>query len=213
MSTTLLIADDHRLFRQGLAALLREQAGWEVVGEAGDGEEALRLASTLQPDVAVLDVEMPGIGGIEAAAALRGVSPGTRIVALSMYADAHYEEQMRQAGASAYVLKNEAIDDLVLAIRAVLRGERFVSPAMARRDAGSSSRSAKLDSAALSERERDVLRLLAEGRRTKEIAELLGISPKTVETYRSRVMTKLGIDGLPGLVKFAIRAGLVSPGS
>ena len=213
MSTTLLIADDHRLFRQGLAALLREQAGWEVVGEAGDGEEALRLASTLQPDVAVLDVEMPGIGGIEAAAAFRRVSPGTRIVALSMYADAHYEEQMRQAGASAYVLKNEAIDDLVLAIRAVLRGERFVSPAMARHDAGSASRSARLDIEVLSEREREVLRLLAEGRRNKEIAELLGISPKTVETYRSRVMTKLGIDGLPGLVKFAIRAGLVSPGS
>jgi DNA-binding NarL/FixJ family response regulator len=213
MTTTLLVADDHRLFRQGLSALLREQPGWEVVGEAGDGAEAVRLAAALKPRVAVLDVEMPGVGGIEAAAAIREVSPDTRIVALSMYADVHYEEQMRQAGATAYVLKNEAIDDLVEAIHAVLRGEQFVSPAMARHDAGNASRSARLDREELSAREREVLRLLADGRRTKKIAQRLGISPKTVETYRSRIMNKLGIDSLPGRVRFAIRAGLISPES
>lgn len=210
---TILIADDHLLFRQGLVALLREQGGWEIVGEAGDGEEAIRLAAALKPRIAVLDVEMPRTGGVRAAEEIRRVSPDTRIVALSMYADVHYQEQMRNAGASAYVLKNEAIDDLVDAIHAALRGEHYLSPAVARRESATSSRSAKLDNEQLSVRERDVLRLFAEGKRTKEIAHILGISPKTVETYRSRLMAKLDIDSLSGLIKFAIRAGLVSPES
>jgi DNA-binding NarL/FixJ family response regulator len=210
MTTTILIADDHRLFRQGLVALLREQAGWEVVGEADDGLEAIRIAEALRPQVAVVDVEMPKMGGAEAARGIRSVSGDTRIVALSMYADAHYQERMRQAGASAYVLKNEAIDDLVAAIRAVLRGESFPTAAVPRAT-GVSLRSAQLDQEALSEREREVLRMLAQGRGTKEIAQALGISPKTVETYRSRLANKLGIDNLSGLVRFAIRAGIISP--
>jgi DNA-binding NarL/FixJ family response regulator len=211
MTTTIIIADDHQLFRQGLAALLREQAGWEVTGEASDGEEAVRLAAALKPSIAVLDVEMPRLGGIEATQRIRRLSPGTGIVALSMYADVHYQDRMREAGASAYVLKIEAIDELVEAIRATLRGEAFVSPAVVRRDAVGELRSAQLDKDELSSREQDVLRLLAEGKRTKEIAIILGISPKTVETYRGRLMTKLGIDNLSGLVRFAIRAGLISP--
>jgi DNA-binding NarL/FixJ family response regulator len=211
MTLRILIADDHRLFRQGLAALLREQSGWEVVGEAADGEEAIRLAEALAPDVAVIDVEMPRVGGVEAARGFRRVSRDTHIVALSMYIDSHYQERMRQAGALAYVLKNEAIDDLVGAIRAVLRGESFTSAAVVRRESVVAVRSAQIDSEELSEREREVLRLLAEGLRTKEIAVALGISPKTVETYRSRLMQKLGIDNVSGLVRFAIRIGLVSP--
>ena len=211
MTTTILIADDHRLFRQGLAGLLREQRDWDVVGEAEDGEEAIRLAEALQPDVAVIDVEMPRMGGFDAARGIRNASRETRIVALSMYSDAHYQERMRQAGALAYVLKNEAIDDLVGAIRAVLRGEHFTSAAAVRREGVVSVRSAQVDNEELSEREREVLRLLAEGLRTKEIAEALGISPKTVETYRSRLMQKLGIDNVSGLVRFAVRVGLVSP--
>jgi DNA-binding NarL/FixJ family response regulator len=211
VTTTILIADDHRLFRQGLAALLREQPGWEVVGEADDGQHAIRLAQALKPHVAVIDVEMPNKGGVEAAQGIRQVSRDTRIVAVSMYADAHYQERMRQAGALAYVLKNEAIDDLVAAIRAALCGEPFKSAALVRRDAVVSVRSAQLDNQELSQRERDVLRLLAQGHRTREIAAILGISPKTVETYRGRLMNKLGIDNLSGLVRFAIRAGLVSP--
>ena len=210
MTTTILIADDHRLFRQGLVALLRDQSGWEVVGEADDGVQAVRLAETLQPQVAVVDVEMPKMGGVEAARGIRSVSSDTRIVALSMYADAHYQERMRQAGASAYVLKNEAIDDLVASIQAVLRGESFPTAVMPR-EPGLSTRSAQLDQEALSEREREVLRMLAQGRGTKEIAHALGISPKTVETYRSRLTNKLGIDNLSGLVRFAIRAGIISP--
>jgi DNA-binding NarL/FixJ family response regulator len=208
---TVLLADDHVLFRQGLALLVHEQEGWRIVGEAGNGEEAVALAAAHQPQIAVLDVEMPGINGIEAARHIRRASPQTRIVALSMYGDAHYQELMFEAGASAYVLKNEAIDDLVKAIQAALRDDRFVSPAVAQNGSIVDRRSAHLDKRALSEREAEVLRRLAEGQRIKEIADALNISAKTVETYRSRIMLKLGIDNLPGLVKFAIRAGIASP--
>ena len=210
MTLTILLADDHVLFRQGLALLVREQGDWRIVGEAGNGAEAVALAEAHQPQIAVLDVEMPGMNGIEAARRIRQMSPGTRIVALSMYGDAHYQERMFEAGASAYVLKNEAIDDLVEAIQAVLRGDRFISPAVAHNEAIVERRSANLDKRALSEREAEVLRRLAEGQRIKEIADALNLSAKTVETYRSRIMLKLGIDNLPDLVKFAIRAGITS---
>lgn len=210
MSVRILIADDHVLFRQGLAHLLRDEAGWDIVGECGDGEEAVRLCGELQPDVAVLDVEMPRLGGIEAAGRIRHASPETRVVALSMYGDPHYQDRMFQAGALAYVLKNEALSDLVRAVRGVLAGERFISPAVVQRGGVGSLRSAEVDVSTLTERERQVLRLLAEGQRTREIADTLGISAKTVETYRARIMLKLGIDNLPGLVRFAIRAGIAS---
>lgn len=212
MTLTVLLADDHILFRQGLALLVGKQADWEIVGEADDGEAAVQLAQRLRPQIAVLDVEMPHMDGMEAARRIRQVSPETQIVALSMYGDAHYQERMFEAGASAYVLKNEAIDDLVTAIAATLRGERFVSPAAGQvTEAQPPLRSIELDKANLSDRERDVLRLLAEGRRMKEIAAALGISVRTVETYRTRIMLKLGIDNLPGLVKFAVRAGITTP--
>lgn len=213
MSARILIVDDHRLFRQGLFALLGETPEWTVVAEAGDGAEAIRAAEETRPDVAVLDVEMPGVSGVEAAREIRRVSPATRIVALTMYGDPHYQEQMRAAGATAYVLKNEAIGDLVDAIRAVLAGRSFTSPSLSDPGAVAAGRSARLDHEELSAREREVLRMLAEGHRTKEIAHALGISPKTVETYRARLMTKLDIDDVPGLVRFAIRAGIVSPKS
>jgi DNA-binding NarL/FixJ family response regulator len=213
MTTTVLLADDHALFREGLAVLVGHTTDWQIVGQAGDGEEAVQLAEALRPQIAVLDVEMPRVNGIEAARRIRRVSPDTRIVALSMYGDVHYRDRMFEAGASAYVLKNEAMDDLVAAIEAVLRGERYVSPAAVSAAPTGPQRSAEVDKGTLSERERDVLRLLAAGQRTKEIAEQLGISAKTVETYRSRIMVKLGIDNLPGLVKFAIRAGILPPGA
>jgi len=211
MSATIIIADDHRIFRQGLFVLLREQSGWEVVGEAGSGEEAVQLASTLKPDVAVIDVEMPGIGGVEATRRIREASVDTRVIALSMYADEYYRERMRKAGASAYVLKNEAIDQLVEAIGAVLRGQTYTPPTRVKNATIAHQRSARVDSEQLSAREKEVLRLLAAGKGTTDIAELLAISPKTVETYRSRLMNKLAIDNLSGLVRFAIRAGIVSP--
>ena len=211
MTTTVLLADDHVLFREGLAVLVGQTTDWRVVGQASDGAEAVQLAEALRPQIAVLDVEMPQMNGLEAARRIRQVSPATRIIALSMYGDVHYQDRMFEAGASAYVLKNEAMDDLVVAIEAVLRGQRYISPAAASAAPTGPQRSIEVDKGALSDRERDVLRLLAAGQRTKEIAERLGISAKTVETYRSRIMVKLGIDNLPGLVKFAIRAGLVLP--
>jgi len=213
MTTTVLLVDDHPIFRQGLTLLLRQQGEWQIVGEAGDGEEAIRLAKALKPQIVVLDVEMPRLGGVEAARRIRQVAPATQIIVLSMHGDAYYQERMFAAGASAYVLKNEAIDDLVEAIQAVLRGERFVSPTVTPGRTEAARRSATLDQHALTKREQDVLRLLAEGQRMREIAATLGISTKTVETYRSRLMLKLGIDNLPGLVKFAIRAGITSPGA
>jgi len=192
-----------------LAMLIRSQNDWDIIGEACNGNEAVRLAALLKPDIAVLDVEMPGLNGIEAARRISQATPATRIVALSMYCDAHYQERMFEAGALAYVLKNEAINDLVLAIQSVLRGNRFISSTFAQQGVMVSPRSAKIDISLLSKRETDVLRLLVEGKRNSEIADVLTLSVKTVETYRSRIMLKLGIDNLPTLVKFAIRAGII----
>jgi DNA-binding NarL/FixJ family response regulator len=210
LTTTILIADDHAVFRHGLATLLRERNGWDVVAEAGDGVEAVRLAGTLRPRIAMLDIEMPGLSGIEAAQRIRKVSPESRIIVLSMYADARYQGRAREAGASAYVLKTEPIATLIEVIDQVLRGVGFVSNTFRPGASAAALRSAKVDLEALSAREREVLRLLAEGRRTQEIAERLGLGIKSVETYRSRLMNKLGIDNVAGLVRFAIRAGLIS---
>ncbi len=210
MSINFLLADDHRLFRQGLAGLIRQQPGWEVIGEAEDGDTAVMLVDKLQPDVVLLDVEMPGLNGIEATHLICRYSPARRVIGVSMYADVHYQRRMFEAGALGYVLKNEAMDDLVHAIQAVLEAKRFISPALLRDHPLPLSRSPNLDRLSLSERETEVLRLLAEGRRNTEIADLMSISVKSVETYRSRLMVKLGIDNIPALVKFAIRAGIVS---
>ena len=210
MKVNVILADDHVIFRQGLRALLAGQAEWEIVGEAGDGEEAVRLAEALKPDIAVLDIEMPGLSGIDAAAKIGLVSPASRIIALSMYGDAHYQRRMFDAGASAYVLKNEAVGDLVNAVRTSLAGGRFISPGADASDPAIPSRSAVVDKDLLSCRELEVIQLIAEGRRTKEIADILDISAKTVETYRGRIMLKLGIKNLPSLVKFAIQSGIVS---
>jgi DNA-binding NarL/FixJ family response regulator len=212
MKIRFVIADDHVLFRQGLVSLLAKRPEWQVVGEAGDGEQALCLCEELQPDIVFLDIEMPGMSGIEAAEKIRVVSPDTRIIALSMYRDKHYQRRMFEAGAVAYVLKNEAVDDLICAVDATAAGERFISPAAISQVRETiPSRSADVDKERLSKRELEVIRLLAEGLRTKEIAEVLGISAKTVETYRSRIMLKLDIDNLAGLVRFAIRSGIILP--
>jgi DNA-binding NarL/FixJ family response regulator len=213
MTITVVLADDHTLFRQGLTSLLDKKPQWQIVGEANDGTEAVRLCEKCRPDIVILDVEMPGLSGIEAAERIREVSSDSKIVALSMYGDTFYQRRMFDAGAAAYVLKTEAVDDLLTAVEAVLAGKQFVSPSAGpSRGEAIAARSPELELQLLSGRELEVLRLLAEGRRTKEIAVMLEISAKTVETYRSRIMLKLGIDNLPGLVKFAIRAGIAPPG-
>jgi DNA-binding NarL/FixJ family response regulator len=211
LKTTILIADDHAVFRRGLSSLLSERNGWAVVGEAGDGEDAVSLAGALRPRIALLDIEMPRLTGLEAAQRISSVSPETRIVVLSMYGDARYLERAREAGASGYALKSEPIAALIDVIDLVLRGATFVSNTLQRGESAAALRSAKVDLYALSAREREVLRMLAEGMRTQEIAGLLGLGAKSVETYRRRLMEKLGIDNVPGLVRFAIRAGVIAP--
>jgi DNA-binding NarL/FixJ family response regulator len=211
LKTTILIADDHAVFRRGLSSLLSERNGWAVVGEAGDGEDAVSLAGALRPRIALLDIEMPRLTGLEAAQRISSVSPETRIVVLSMYGDARYLERAREAGASGYALKSEPIAALIDVIDLVLRGAAFASNTSRRSEAAAALRSAKVDLYALSAREREVLRMLAEGMRTQEIAGLLGLGAKSVETYRRRLMEKLGIDNVPGLVRFAIRAGVIAP--
>lgn len=210
MTTTLVLVDDHRLFRQGLAALLSEQPEWRVVGEASDGDEAVRMVKRLRPDIVVLDVEMPGMNGVDVAASVRQQAPESKIVALSMYGDIYYQQRMFDAGASAYVLKNEASEDLVEAMQQVMRGVRYVSPLARLQETTEVRKSVLEKKEVLSKRELEVLRHLAEGRRNREIAEILNISEKTIETYRGRIMLKLNIDNIPDLVKFAIRAGITS---
>lgn len=211
MALRFLLCDDHALFREGLAVLLERREGWQVVGQVADGEEAVRLAAELQPDLILLDVAMPGMSGIEAASALRTVSPHSAILALSMYGDAHYRRSMLAAGAVGYLLKNQASAELEEAIAAVQRGYTFLSPAL--RADGERNRAPELELTKLTPRERAVLRLLAQSRKMREIAEEMGISVKTIETHRSRIMSKLEIDNLPGLVRFAIRSGLIPPES
>ena len=212
MGVRVILADDHALFRKGLSLLIKEQTDWEVVGEASDGDEAIVLAEQLQPQIVILDLEMPRMNGLEAVRALRQRVPAAGIIVLSSYSDRQYLESAFSSGALAYVLKNEAMDDLVGAVDAALRMRRFISPALSQSPPAVERRSVEIDKDLLSRREQDVLRLLSEGCRTKEIAQLLNISTRTVETYRSRLMLKLGIKTLPGLVKFALRAGIAKPG-
>jgi DNA-binding NarL/FixJ family response regulator len=209
MALRFLLCDDHSLFREGLAALMERRDDWQVVGQAADGEEAVRLAARLRPDLVLLDVAMPGMNGIETASAIRAVSPHSAILALSMYGDAHYLQSMLKAGAVGYLLKNQASAELEKAIDTVQCGHIFISPAL--HTGGERSSAPELELAKLTPRERAVLRSLAQSRKMREIAEEMGISVKTVETHRKRIMSKLEIDNLPGLVRFAIRSGLIPP--
>jgi len=203
-----MLADDHAVVRYGLRALL-ELSGVEVIGEAADGREALRIAEEYKPDVAILDVAMPGLNGIDAAAVLRERCPHTRIVFLSMHSDVEHVHRAFAAGASGYLLKGSASEEIVAAARAVLLGRRYLSRELAHLDRARGERSDEpgpLDR--LSARERQVLQLVVEGHSSARIAELVNLSPKSVDTYRSRLMKKLGVSDVPALVKFAIQHGL-----
>lgn len=211
-----LLADDHQVVRQGLRALLQTQAGIEVVGEAGDGLEAVDQAQTLRPDVVVMDIAMPLLNGIEATQQIADKVPGARVVILSMYHTKQYVFRALRAGAAGYVLKQNSSAELLLAIEAVSRGESFLSPSVSREVIDEYLQRAKGDEALseydrLSAREREILQLTAEGRGTKEIARLLRVSPRTIETHRANLMNKLNIHHTAGLVRFAVRVGLVPP--
>ena len=209
----LLIADDHTLVRQGLRRILEGQPGWEVVAETGDGREAVRLAAELKPDVVLLDIAMPHLNGVEAMQQSERRVPGVRVLVLSMYSDEAYVTRAIRAGASGYLLKDSADTDLIKGITAVAQGKSFFSPAAARVIVDNYARPAATGVAdrfdSLSEREREVFQLVAEGYSNKEVAELLHISPATVETHRAHVMEKLDLHSTAELVLCAVRRGIV----
>ena len=211
MATRVMIADDHDLVRYGVKALL-ESAGFEVVGEAGDGREALRMAQELRPDVLVMDVTMPGLNGIDVAAQLRDRAPEVRVVIVSMHSDSEHVHRALAAGAAGYLLKGAARGELAPAVASVHAGRRYLGAGLETpaAPAGALSERSPLDS--LSARERQVLQLVVEGHSSARIAALVHLSPKSVDTYRSRLMKKLGVPDVTALVKFAVQHGLTPPG-
>ena len=208
-----VLADDHALVRAGIRSLLGSMAGVEVVGEAASGEEALALAERERPDVVLMDIAMKGMTGLEAAGRMREQHPGVRVVILSMHAGEEYVLQALRAGAVGYLLKDAATGELELALRSVMRGESWFSPAVSRQVVEGYVQRVGGEASAevLTARQREVLRLVAGGRSTKEIAYDLNLSVKTVETHRAQIMERLGIRDVAGLVRYAMRAGLVPP--
>ncbi|MGQ9833107.1 MAG: response regulator [Candidatus Villigracilaceae bacterium] len=213
MMTNILLADDHAVLRAGLKLLLESQSDFQVVGEAASGLEALSLTEKLQPDLLLLDLSMSGLGGLDALPALRKIAPATKILILTMHDDPQYLRTALKNGASGYVLKKAADSELISAIRAVLHGEMYVHPSMTRALLETmlpSAESAAPDAwDTLSERERSVLKLVALGHTSAEIAEKLNLSAKTVETYRARGMEKLGLPNRAALVRFALKKGIL----
>jgi two-component system response regulator NreC len=208
MSVRLLLADDHDLVRQGLKALLERQ-GFQVVCEASDGQEALRLASKDKPDVAIMDISMPIMNGLDAAREMTKSSPKTKVILLTQHDEDQYVTEALRAGVKGYVLKNQAAADFVHAIQEVYRGSVYLSPSISRTvvDAYLSKTYDSTDP--LSGRERQVLQLVGEGKSTKDVAVQLGISVKTAESHRARLMKKLDIHETASLVRYAIRRGLI----
>ena len=208
----ILLADDHTMVRQGLRKVLEERPEWQVVAEAGDGHEAVRLAELHKPDVAVFDVAMPLLNGIEATRRIAKRVPHTRILVLSMYSDEAYVTQMMKAGATGYLLKDSAGVDLLEAVQAVAQGKSYFSPAVARLMLDDYARQRGTDDdryESLSDREREIFQLIAEGKANKEIAALLFISLSTVETHRARIMEKLDLHSAAEIVLYAVRRGVI----
>jgi len=204
----IVLIDDHALVREGIARLLEEAPDMRVVGSFDDDAAAVRFAARTAPDVAILDIAMPGTNGIDVARRLRAVSPKTQLLMLSMHARAEYVQQAVWAGANGYVLKESAGTEVVAAVRAVHAGKRYLSAKIPPR--ALDERPGEDPLQRLSAREIEVLKLVVEGNTSNQMATLLGLSPKSIDTYRSRLMSKLDVDHLPALVKFAIRRGLTS---
>jgi two-component system, NarL family, response regulator NreC len=212
---TALIADDHRIMREGLRSLLEKSGRFECIAEADDGYQAVKLAKELHPDIVIMDIAMPNLNGIEATRQIKTELPEIEVIVLSMHATRNYVAQVLQAGASAYLLKDSAFEELSTALLAISRGGMYLSPAIAKTAAiaslkgGSSSGGGGLTEN-LTKRELQVLQLIAEGRSTKDIAARLSLSVKTVETHRKQIMDKLEIRSVAGLTKYCIREGLTT---
>ena len=209
-----LLADNHTLVRAGLRALLQNIEGIQVVAEAGDGREALHLTAVHQPDLVLMDIAMPEMNGLEATAHVVKEFPQVRVIILSMHANEEYVLQALRTGAMGYVLKDAGISELELAVRAIVRGETYLSPAVSKHVVADYVRRVSSEPSSLEQltsRQREILQLIAEGRTTKEIADLLYVSVKTVETHRLQLMKRLNIHDVAGLVRYAIRMGLVLP--
>lgn len=214
-SIRVLLADDHKLMRSGLRLLVEQQSDFRVVGEASDGRSAVALAMDVKPDIAVLDIGMPELNGIEAARQITEQLPETAVVILSMHSDESYVLRALKAGARGYLLKDSAEADLALAIRAVREGKSFFSPAVSQVLLEDYLRKLRKTGAEdsyelLSPREREILQLVAEGKSSKEVANMLNLSVYTVETHRANLMKKLNLKSMPELILYAVRKGVIS---
>jgi two-component system response regulator NreC len=210
-----LIAEDHKMMREGLRSLLEEKLGYDCVAEANDGYEAVRKAKEFHPDIVIMDIMLPNLNGIEATRQIKSQQPEIEVVVLSMHATRNYVLQVLQAGASAYLLKDSALEDLAAALVAVSKGGMYLSPAITtaaalKNEAAGISPKNLADAPRLTKRELQVLQLIADGRSTKEIAATLEVSVKTIETHRKQIMDKLSIRTIAGLTKYCIREGLTS---
>ena len=213
----ILLADDHTLVRAGIRSLLEQVPNVVVVAEANDGRDALRLIHEHQPDIAFMDVTMQGLNGLDATAQITKTCPGVQVIMLSMHKNEEYVSQALRVGAAGYLLKDAATTELELAVQAVARGETYLSPAVSKhvvdrylQRVNNTTESAS-EPTRLTVRQREILQLIAEGHTTKQIAGLLHLSTKTVETHRSQLMDRLGIRHIAGLVRYAVRTGLVAP--
>jgi DNA-binding NarL/FixJ family response regulator len=203
-----LLADDHRLVRAGLRALLNEIPNVDVVAEAADGVQAVLLTHQHQPDIALLDISMPNLGGLAALRQLNGSAPATRVVLLSMHDDEAYVTEAIHAGAAGYLVKDCAVEELALALHAVARGDLYLSPSVSRKLAQAFKKGAAAP--VLTSRQTEILRQVAQGASSKEIARGLSLSIKTVETHRAQIMERLAIRDIAGLVRYAVRSGLIT---
>lgn len=214
MATTVLLADDHKIVRDGLRALLERQDDMDVVGEAENGRDAVRLARDLSPSIIVMDISMPDLNGVEATRQVCRRCPDTRVMALSVHADRRFVTEMLKAGASGYLLKDSAFEDLVAGIRTIMEGHTYLCPRVADAVVEGHVRAPATEAApggsVLTPREREVLQLLTEGHGTKQIAHRLHVSTKTIDTHRQHIMDKLDMHNVAELTKYAIREGLTN---
>jgi two-component system response regulator NreC len=212
--TKILVVDDHVIVREGVRMILAKESDFEVVGEAGDGAQALELTERVHPDVVIMDISMPGMGGVEATQTLRDKYPDVQVLALTMHEDESYVFQLLRAGAAGYVLKRAAAQDLVQAVRAAAKGEAFLYPSVARKVVEDYLRRVETGEErerydGLTSREKEILTLIAQGLSNQQIAEKLFISIKTVQTHRAHILEKLGLHDRTELVRYAIRKGLI----